>query len=377
MSTTIFIVIQIAIITITPWLLIHFVGGKKIAKIASPVVLAYVTGILVRMTNVIPLHAVTTDYFIKGTILLAIPLLLFNADIAAWLKHAKSTVLSFVFCIIAALISATIFAFVFNVHVDKIWEKSGMLVGIFTGGTANLFAVGAGINADPASIGLLNATEIIWGGLYLIFLTSILPKVYGMILPTYQKETEEEYEEISIQKINWKETGIAILLSIGVIAATLGLNVLLVGSITNNTLIILLLTSISVIFSFVPKVRKLRGSFEAGDYLLLIFCVAIGLTFDLKMLIESGLHLFLYTGAVMLTAIGIHLLLSKIFKIDRDTTIITSTAAIYGPAFIGQVAQVLQNREVILAGISTGLIGYAVGNFLGISLSGILHQLLL
>ena len=58
--------------------------------------------------------------------------------------------------------------------------------------------------------------------------------------------------------------------------------------------------------------------------------------------------------------------LCALFSIDTDTSIITSVAGIYGPAFVGPVAKALNNKEIIISGITTGLIGYAIGNYLGI-----------
>jgi uncharacterized membrane protein len=53
--------------------------------------------------------------------------------------------------------------------------------------------------------------------------------------------------------------------------------------------------------------------------------------------------------------------------------IITSTAGIFGPAFIPPVATALGNREIIFSGIATGLVGYAVANYLGLRLAWMLR----
>ena len=72
----------------------------------------------------------------------------------------------------------------------------------------------------------------------------------------------------------------------------------------------------------------------------------------------------------------LHLLFCYLLRIDRDTSLITAVAAIYGPAFIGQIASVIKNRKMLLSGISTGLIGYAIGNFLGLGMNHLLQMLL-
>jgi uncharacterized membrane protein len=68
----------------------------------------------------------------------------------------------------------------------------------------------------------------------------------------------------------------------------------------------------------------------------------------------------------------IQILLSRILKIDADTTIITSTAMIFSPPFVPVVAGALKNKEIIISGITVGLIGYALGNYLGITISLVL-----
>jgi uncharacterized membrane protein len=65
----------------------------------------------------------------------------------------------------------------------------------------------------------------------------------------------------------------------------------------------------------------------------------------------------------------LQILLSRIFRIDTDTTLITSLAFILSAPFVPTVANAFRNKEIILSGITIGIIGYTAGNFLGISLA--------
>ena len=49
--------------------------------------------------------------------------------------------------------------------------------------------------------------------------------------------------------------------------------------------------------------------------------------------------------------------------------IITSASAICSPPFVPVVAAALKNRAVIISGLTTGIIGYALGNYLGITMA--------
>ena len=367
---------QILIICLLPWLLNKYLKDTKVGNILSPVVMAYVIGIAISFFKLIPLSEMFSDYISKVSIMIAIPLLLFSADIMAWINHAGKTVLSFGYAVVAALIRATLFAYLYMDKIPEAWNQSAMLLGVFTGGTATMQAVGIGLDVKTEIFAVLNSAEILWGGIYLLFLTSFAPKFYGIFLPEYEYDDNSiEYVEDE-KSINYKTMLISIALATGIVAISVGASFLFFNGLESSTFIIIAITTVAVVFSFYQPVRDLKNSFEAGEYLLLVFCVAIGMISDFRKLIEEGGEVVLFAGGCMILTILIHLVLSVISKIDRDTTIITSTAAIYGPAFIGQIASVLKNRQIIFAGMATGIIGYVVGNYLGISLGKILFTLL-
>jgi len=69
----------------------------------------------------------------------------------------------------------------------------------------------------------------------------------------------------------------------------------------------------------------------------------------------------------------LHAALARIFKIDADTVIITSVAGICSPPLVPMVAASLKNREIVLSGVMTGIIGWVVGTYLGIAIAYILR----
>ncbi|HOI33260.1 MAG TPA: DUF819 family protein, partial [Bacteroidales bacterium] len=61
------------------------------------------------------------------------------------------------------------------------------------------------------------------------------------------------------------------------------------------------------------------------------------------------------------------------FRIDNETVMVTSTALICSPPFVPVIAAALNNRALVLPGLSIGIIGYAIGNYLGFLVATILH----
>ena len=89
-------------------------------------------------------------------------------------------------------------------------------------------------------------------------------------------------------------------------------------------------------------------------------------------LFKSGGIVFIYVVSVLSVSVLLHFFLCYIFKIDTDHAIITNTAAIYGGPFIVPVAEAIGNKKMIVTGLTTSLIGYAVGNYLGLAVAYLL-----
>jgi uncharacterized membrane protein len=82
-----------------------------------------------------------------------------------------------------------------------------------------------------------------------------------------------------------------------------------------------------------------------------------------------------FVAMAVLGSFALHILYCRLLKIDVDTMLVTSTSAIMSPPFVGLTAVALGNREIVMAGITTGLIGYAAGNYLGILVAQVLRLL--
>lgn len=366
-------ILQILIILFFPLLWIYLTRRWKIEQWLSPVVLSYLTGIILANINFLPLSESISHSFSEYTIVLAIPLLLYSTNLPAWYQHAKRSVLAFGLCILSGILCSIIAAFVFQDSIADSGLISGMLVGVYTGGTPNMNAIGLAMGADSETLVLMNAADIFCGGICLIFLTSIAHPVFSKILPAFQRDKSAQELVSQKEPIQLQQILLLLGLTLGIIALTIGLTLWIFGDLKQLAFILLLLTSFSIGASFFAQVRAIKISFEIGEYLLLMFCIAIGMQANFSTLLADGSTIISFTAFVLSLTILLHLLLSKIFKIDVDTMMITATAALYGPVFIGQIATTIKNRSLIVSGMATGLVGYAIGNYLGVSITHLLR----
>ncbi len=343
----------------------------------SPVLLCYGLGIVLANVPGIPLHAGLSTGASQASIVLAIPLLLFGTRLLMWIRYAGPAVVSFLLAVVAAAIATGATALAWPGSLKSPEILAGMLAGLYTGGTPNMQAVGLALQAPSEYIVLVNATDIILGGSWLIFLISFSPRVMGIIFRPFEiAEGAKDLKVPARRPFQWKHILLGVGLSIGVSAGAAGLTWLVFGDLDQTAILLFFLTSMSLGASIFSSVRDLPGTMAAGEYLLLVFSLAIGMLADMSLLASSGLAILLFCTCTKLGAILIHLVLARIFHIDRDTYLITSTSALYGPVFVPQIASVLKNKQLVFAGMATGLLGYAIGNYLGLSVAAFLSLFL-
>ena len=152
------------------------------------------------------------------------------------------------------------------------------------------------------------------------------------------------------------------------LAIAAGLALLITGKL-NELVIILTITTLAIAASFSQKIRNLPKTFELGMFFILIFSVIVASKFDIYSIDSSALAVMGFIAFIMLSALVIHLILCRIFKVNGDLFVVGQVGLLCSPPFIPPVVGAMGNRKVLISGIVIGLVGYAVGTYLGLLLS--------
>lgn len=373
----------------------------------GPVVLCYAIGLLLGNIPSLTLNGELSMTISEAVIPMAIALLLFSTDFVRWLKHARTSMFSFFLGALGVISSSFFVSWLFLDKIPDVWKLAGMMIGVYTGGTPNMSAIGLALDVKEEVFILLNACDVVLSGIYLLLLMTVAQKLALKFLPSFKRmeetdrestfhyqqtgyDTEEMIKKIERRKeakqkrrfkvgtlrklVIARSMAIGFLLAVAVLGLSIGFSILVTGKITApHTL--LAVTSLSIAASFYKKIRRLPRTYELGEYFLLIFCLAIGMVSSFAELLNSSPEVFLFCAIVFVSSIGLHFLLAFIFRIDADTVLITSTAGIFGPAFIGPVASVLKNKDIVVSGLTTGLVGYAIANFVGLGIAYLFHSI--
>ena len=411
---------------ITPLILLYICHISKTLKKIGAVVMAYVLGILINNIGIFPRPGKAFHLLLKGksffpndeallllnkglitqsdfllnqihstqdlvmtiAIPLSIPLLLFSLDLKNSLKTLKSGLLSFFVALVSLLASILIGHFLFRNSIPDSWKISGIMVGLYTGGTPNLAALAAALQVQPNLFVLTHTYDLLMGVFLLFFFITIAQKTLNFVLPHFkingkQKNIGELIKESeapeNLLDLFSKKTILpltkAFAIAILIFAVGGGLS-FLVPSEFQMVTVILSITAMGLLVSLIPSIRSIAKTFELGMYFILVFCLAVASMADLSVIFQvEFLNLFLYVFIAVFGSMLIHIILSVIFKIDTDTTIITITALSMSPPFVPVVASALKNKNIIIMGITIGVIGYAIGNFLGVSMAYILRAM--
>jgi uncharacterized membrane protein len=143
-----------------------------------------------------------------------------------------------------------------------------------------------------------------------------------------------------------------------------------------NAVAILTITTLGIIASLFRRINRIEKTFQLGMYLILVFSLTVASMADIGTMFGKGMmDLVLFITWCYFGSLVLHIILAKIFRIDADNFLITSTAFIFSPPFVPLVANALKNKDVIVTGIAGGVLGYMLGNYFGFTLAHILERL--
>lgn len=346
----------------------------------GPILILYILGVIVGNLPIMANDAHELQSFLSSAIIpIAIPMMLFNSNFKNF--SVKKVSLALVCGLIAVLVSVVVGFVIFKNNLGEDGYKiGGMLTGSYTGGTPNIAALKLMLDAPEEIYLLVNTYDMVVCFIYLLFLMSAGIKLFRKILPTtgitatgvaMRQEGKVEYHQKSDPYVGilTKANFIQMLKALGLSLLILGISAGVAFLVSENafmTVIILCLTTLGIAASFFAPVRKLDKSYDAGMYLIYIFSVVVASMADINNLDFAGsIWLLLYLFFVVFISLILQTLLAKLLRVDADTMVISSVALVNSPPFVPMIAASMKNRDAVIPGLTVGIVGYALGNYLG------------
>ena len=376
-------ILLVLIFCIAPALVLRLCKKVPFFGKIGPILILYILGVVIGNLPWInegnyPLKDTLTTILIP----LALPMMLFACSITK--ESLKGIFRSLLAGLVAIIVSIFLGYWFFGRHIGAQGpEIAALITGCETGGTINMASLQAMLGVSSETFVLLNSYDMIVCFLYFIFLLSIGIRLFRKFLKIAPKDDKaaisEAQAEVNEQIIESHQNPYSILKTaqgwgqvwriLLAVAICCGLAFGLTKLFPKGwfmPIFILGISTFALIAANLKPVRKLTFSYDLGLYLIYIFSIAIASMADVTQLnIREGLYTFLFLFFVIFVSLLLQVILSKLLKVDPDMMIATSVALINSPPFVPIVVSAMNNKKVLVPGITVGIIGFALGNYLG------------
>lgn len=361
-------------------------------------VLALIGAMILSNLKIIPVDAPTYDAVWDYVVPLAIPLLLYGANIKRIWKESGKLLVVYLISGIGTVLGAILAFMALKDKIPGLYKAAGMMTGTYTGGSVNLVAMADAFEAG----GELVSTSVVADNLLMAFYFFVLVAVPTMnfFLKNYKHPIIDKVEkegatgegktkaaqfwgakEISLKDIAFAvaisfiivaiSSNLADLLSSIIPTGNLGLD-LLNGLLGNQYLIMTTVTMILATY-FHDFFSSIHGAQEIGTFLIYIFFTVIGVPASISLIVTKSPLLLVFCAIIVFVNMLVTFLAGKVFKFNLEDMILASNANIGGPTTAAALAIAKGWDSLIVPTLLVGTLGYVIGNYYGILVGNLLQ----
>ncbi|WP_164667337.1 DUF819 domain-containing protein [Virgibacillus doumboii] len=366
------------------------------ASKVSGAIIALIGAMLLANFNVIPLESSVYDAVWSYVVPLAIPLLLFQANIKKIWQESGRMLTIFLLSAIGT-VAGTIISFMLLKDVIPHLDKIGaMMAGSYTGGGVNFAAMAAKFEAPGE---LVSATVVADNAMMALFFFVLMAiPAINFFQKKYKTPHIEEVEsgisgeegetqaasfwkrkEISLKDIATSVAAAFILVAVsfnladffaGVIPSGEDANMFfeILGAIIGDQYLMLTTLTVLAVLIFPNHFEKLQGTQELGTFLIYLFFVVIGVPASIALVVTTAPLLLVFVLIIVLMNLLFSLVLGKLFKFNLEEIVLASNANLGGPTTAAAMAIAKGWNKLIVPILLVGTLGYIIGNYIGTGL---------
>ncbi|KPK79412.1 MAG: hypothetical protein AMS25_12700 [Gemmatimonas sp. SM23_52] len=338
-------------------------------------------GMLLSNVGLLPGTSPTYDFLMGTGVNLGIALILLSVDLRSILQAGPRMLGAFGIGAVGTMVGAITGGLLLSGLVGpETWKLAGQFTGTYTGGGANFAALGRAFDTSASMFSAATAADVI---LTAVWMAVCLAVPVLLRQPKQSQEpmggsssvdkpiTLERTLHDSVRPVSLGDTAALVAIAVGAVwgAEQLAKFVPIIHE-------VLWLTTVVLILAQVPAVKALTGTALFGNYLILLFLASNGARSVVASLVALGPPVFYYATitvalhGVLIFAIG------RFAGLDLATLVVASQANVGGPASAIAIAGARGYTDRVLPGVAVGLLGYAIGNYLGFVVAALMRGLL-
>ena len=382
---------------------------KFIERISSAVVCTLL-GITLANIGVIPTTAesATNATVFEFAVPYTIVLVIIGTNVREIVTAGRPLVMAYLIAVFGSFAGGLACGVLMNAWVGpETWKLSGAFAGAFAGGGMNFAAVGQGLEIPPSTFAAAavadNLSTVPWllaqvglvGVLSGAFLRRVRPGTAGAEAQSGSEDSGGRGERrerggrghaaedsIDAEAADLRKEWTVTELSITEMSALAGIPLAVLwlarqfGEVVPGIPEVLWLTTIALVLSQFPFIRKLRGAQVASYFSLHMFFIVLGASSVVAEVFEAGISIFAFMIAIIIVHALITYGIGWLARLDLPTVSIASQAAIGGPGSALALSMAMKWDRLVTPGVIVGIFGYALGNYLGFACSYLVRILI-
>lgn len=362
-------------------------------------IIGLIGAMLLANFKVIPTDAPAYDLVWGYVVPLAIPLLLYNANVKKIWKESGRVVFIFLLSAVGTMVGTFLAYVLLKGQIPHLYKMAGMMTGSYIGGGVNFVAMADSFTVPGELVSALVVADNLNMALYFFVLIG-LPSVtfirnkfnhpYIDKVESVEVEGDEtkaaaywERKEISLKDIAFAMGTAFVIVAVsnelagffGRVIPTTNFGLELLNGLLGN--MYLIMTTITMLLAtFLPDFfGNINGANELGTFLIYIFFVVIGVPASIPHILTQAPLLLLFTAIIVIVNMIVSLGFGKLFKFNLEEILLASNANIGGPTTAAAMAIAKGWNELIIPIILAGTLGYVIGNYAGIFMGQLLQLL--
>ena len=346
--------------------------GQKVTGTVVVILLAIAAANL----GIIPHSAPAYGFIFSYVVPLLIPLFLFQADVRRLAREASRTSLAFLVAALGTVAGVIVAALLLDLSQLGVASelaadrREAGIVGLFAstyiGGSVNYAALGeiTGLSADASFFSAATAADNLFPAVFL----SVIALVPGAhwIARHFVEHTASEAVQVTETVVTPASISYALAAAAGIVAIT----DLLCWWLEIPSWRYAVMTLISVgLATAVPQIRDwFSGAFEVGVALSFPFFAAIAAGADIRAMISVAPLLIILVAILLSVHLTVLLVVGRKLGLTIPELLTASNAAILGATTAPAMAAAKGWHDQVTPGVLVGVLGYALGTFIGTAL---------
>ena len=352
----------------------------RLGRQLTGTVMVILAAIVAANLGIIPHSAPTYDFIFTFLVPMLIPLFLFQADLRRLWREASRTTLAFLVATIGTVAGIVVAATLLDLSTlgsgaplpasDREAAIVGLFASTYIGGSVNYAALGemTGLNQDRSFFSAATAADNLFSAVYLS-LIALLPGVTRLarFFPAHSTTPQPTTApEAAPPQVTARSLCLAIACAAALVAVSDGL-VAYFNAVSYRYVTLTILTL--VLATLVPAIREwLAGAFELGVALSFAFFAAIAAGANLTAMVSVAPTLIVVVLILLSVHLATLLFIGAVTRLTLPELLTASNAAILGATTAPAMAAAKGWRDQVTPGVLVGVLGYALGTFIGSAL---------